>query len=338
MKALLMSALMSTLASITLALPSNALAATLKIATVVPNGSSWMKEMKAAAKDIKQQTAGRVKIKYYPGGVMGSDKTVLRKMRSGQLHGGAVSTGTLSHVFNGLQLYSLPFLFKDLDEVRHVRKTFDPILAKGLADKGFELLGLSEGGFAYLMSNKPLNKVSDVKGQKVWVPEGDVLGNEIFNVADIKPIATPISNVYTGLQTGLLDTVTINPSGAIALQWHTKVNYLSDEPLLLIMGMLVVDQKAFKKIKADDQAIVKRVMKATFTRLDSSNAKGNNNARQALQNNGMTFTKPSASEQQEWQQIAAQAVSNLKAKNAYPDELYQRLLQELAAYRASLAQ
>ena len=137
---------------------SQAFAATLKIATVVPNGSSWMNEMKAAAKEVKKKTEGRVKIKYYPGGVMGSDKTVLRKMRSGQLHGGAISAGALAHIYNGVQIYSLPFTFNNLDEVRHIRKTFDPIISQGLADNGFQLLGLSEGGFAYLMSNKALTK------------------------------------------------------------------------------------------------------------------------------------------------------------------------------------
>ncbi len=309
---------------------SQTLAATLKIATVVPNGSSWMKEMKAAAKEVKQKTDGRVKIKYYPGGVMGSDKTVLRKMRSGQLHGGAISAGALAHIYNGVQLYSLPFTFNNLDEVRHIRKDFDPIIAKGLANKGFQLLGLSEGGFAYLMSNKAITSAADIQGQKVWVPEGDLIGNEIFTVAGIKPIASPISNVYTGLQTGLLDTVTINPAGAIALQWHTKVSHLSDEPLLLIMGMLVVDQKAFKKIKADDQAIVKQVVAAAFKRLDSQNEKGNIGARDALQKNGVIFNKPSGIE---LRKIAKQALENLKAVDAYPAETYQKLQQALEKYR-----
>jgi TRAP-type C4-dicarboxylate transport system substrate-binding protein len=309
---------------------SQAMAATLKIATVVPNGSSWMNEMKAAAKEVKKKTDGRVKIKFYPGGVMGSDKTVLRKMRSGQLHGGAISAGALAHIYNGVQLYSLPFTFNNLAEVRHVRKTFDPVIADGLADNGFQLLGLSEGGFAYLMSNKALTKATDIQGQKVWVPEGDLIGNEIFSVAGINPIASPISNVYTGLQTGLLDTVTINPSGAIALQWHTKIQHLADEPLLLIMGMLVVDQKTFNKIKADDQIIVKQAVAAAFKRLDSINEKGDIGARAALQKNGIQFDKPSGSE---WRDIAKQALTNLEKLDVYPADTYRQMQAVLEEYR-----
>jgi TRAP-type C4-dicarboxylate transport system substrate-binding protein len=164
----------------------------------------------------------------------------------------------------------------------------------------------------------------------VWIPEGDLIGNEIFTVAGIKPIASPISNVYTGLQTGLLDTVTINPAGAIALQWHTKIKHLADEPLLLIMGMLVVDQKAFKKITADDQIIVKQTVADAFKRLDTLNERGDIGARTALQKNGVIFDTPSGNELRE---IAKKALINLKKINAYPADTYQRMQHDLKEYR-----
>jgi TRAP-type C4-dicarboxylate transport system substrate-binding protein len=254
-------------------------------------------------------------------------------MRSGQLQGGAVSAGSLAQIYNGVQLYSLPFTFNNLDEVHFIRKTFDPIIAQGLSDNGFQLLGLSEGGFAYLMSNKAITNTSDIQGQKVWIPEGDLIGNEIFTVAGISPIASPVSNVYTGLQTGLLDTVTINPTGAIALQWHTKIQHLSDEPLLLIMGMLVVDQKAFNKIQADDQAIVKTVIAEAFKRLDSINAQGDISARDALKNNGVIFDKPSG---KELRNVAKKALENLEKVDVYPADIYKDILKSLEDYRNSV--
>jgi len=116
------------------------------------------------------------------------------------------------------------------------------------------------------------------------------------------------------------------------LQWHTKVSHLSDEPLLMIMGMLVVDQKAFKKIKADDQAIVKKAVASAFKRLDDLNEAGNISAREALQKNGVIFDKPSGTE---WRQIAKQALENLKALKAYPADTYQQLQQVLKDYRNS---
>ena len=83
----------------------------IKIATISPDGTAWMKAMRTGADDIKKQTKGRVVIKFYPGGVMGNDKNVLRKIRIGQLHGGAVTAGSLTSIYPDIDIYGLPYLF-----------------------------------------------------------------------------------------------------------------------------------------------------------------------------------------------------------------------------------
>lgn len=309
-------------------------AKTLKLATVVPAGSSWMKEMKAAAKEIKKETDGRVKLKFFPGGIMGSDKSVLRKIRVGQLHGGAISAGALAHLYNGMQLYSLPFTFKTTDEVTHVRETFDPIIKQGLAKKGFELMAMSQGGFAYIMSNKSVTEIDDLKTQKVWLPEGDQITQEIYDIAGVQANALPISDVYTGLQTGLLDTVAINPAGAIALQWHTKVENITDKPLLMIMGTLVISQKALKNVKAEDKKVIRQQLTAAFAKLDKMNVAGDIQARQALEKNGIVFTKTTTAENLAWENLATKALEKLKAKGIYPASEYLKLQKLLLDYRS----
>ncbi|MEW7993872.1 MAG: TRAP transporter substrate-binding protein DctP, partial [Candidatus Thiodiazotropha endolucinida] len=109
--------LINTLLLLLLLNPMSQAGTTLKIATLAPDGTNWMKEMRAAAKQIKQQTDGRVKIRFYPGGVMGNDSSVLRKIRIGQLHGGAITGGGLSSIYKDAQVYTLPFQFRNLQEV-----------------------------------------------------------------------------------------------------------------------------------------------------------------------------------------------------------------------------
>ena len=100
--------------------PIVANATTFKIATLSPEGSIWMKVMRAGADELAEKTNNRVKIKYYPGGVMGDDMAVMRKIRIRQLQGGAVTLGTVSSYFSDSQVYSLPMLFRNLDEVSYV--------------------------------------------------------------------------------------------------------------------------------------------------------------------------------------------------------------------------
>lgn len=309
-------------------------AATLKIATLAPDGTSWMKQMRQAAKEIKKETQGRVKIKYFPGGVQGSDKSVLRKMRIRQLQGGAVSAGALAHVSKMTQLYSLPFTFHNIEEIRAVRAEFDQYIIDDLATKGYEVLGLTEGGFAYLMGNKALTSIDDFKSQKVWSPEGDLITQTTLITAGIEPISLPISDVYTSLQTGLIDTIGSNLSATIALQWHTKLTHTTDFPLLFLMGMLVVDQKSFGKLSNDDQATVRRIMKATYLKMDEQNARDENGARQALQKNGIQFVTLSDAEKANWQELAANTLKDLASKDGYPVELYQKLQTRLTELRA----
>ncbi|MFC3681762.1 TRAP transporter substrate-binding protein [Bacterioplanoides pacificum] len=308
-------------------------AATLKIATLAPDGTNWMKLMRQAARDIKKDTDGRVKIKYFPGGVQGSDKSVLRKMRIRQLQGGAISTGAMAQIANASLIYNLPFTFRNLDEVRAIRAEFDPIIKQALADKGFEVLGLSEGGFAYLMSDQALKTSDDVRSRKVWVPEGDQVSLSIFEAGNVEPISLPVSDVYTSLQTGLINTIAATPSAAIALQWHTKLQYATDFPLVFLFGMMVVDQRAFDKLSDADQQVVRQTMASAFKAMDSQNQKDERGARAALQQNGMQFVELSAEDKALWQQLADKALTELKAQNVYPADIYQRLQQRIEAFR-----
>jgi len=308
-------------------------AATLKIATLAPDGTSWMKVMRAAADDIKAETEGRVKIKYFPGGVQGSDQSVLRKMRIGQLQGGAVATGSLINISPASQLYNLPFTFRTLEEVRAIREEFDPYIVAELAKAGYVVLGISEAGFAYMMSGEPIRTSEDARKQKVWVPEGDMIGETTFENGGVEPISLPLSDVYTSLQTGLIDTIVVNASSAIALQWHTKVKYVTDFPLLFLTGAIIIDQKAFKRISTEDQAIVRRVMAEAFASMDAQNEIDEAGAREALAQNGIEFVELSDEDKQAWETLATSAVKELASKEIYPVDIFKKLQQRLAEMR-----
>ena len=146
---------------------------TLKIATIAPEGSSWMKDMRTGAKVIEERTGGRVKFKFYGGGIQGNDRQVRRKMRTGQLSGGALSSGGLNGFQKDADVFSLPLMFNTIEEARHVRNNMEPELRRRLEDAGYVNFGFATAGFGYMMSNKPMSSLADFKGQKVWTAEGD---------------------------------------------------------------------------------------------------------------------------------------------------------------------
>ncbi|HXG28230.1 MAG TPA: TRAP transporter substrate-binding protein DctP [Nevskiales bacterium] len=310
---------------------------TFKIATLAPEGTTWMKEMRAGADEVERRTAGRVKFKFYPGGIMGNDASVLRKMRIGQLQGAAVTGNSLSDIYPDAQLYSLPLLFRSYAEVDYVRGKMDPILRKGLEDAGLVPIGFTEGGFAYLFSQRQVASQDDLKKCKIWLPENDIINTAAFESAGVTPVPLPFADVYTGLQTGLLDTVVTLPTAAIAFQWHTKLKTFTDHPLSYLIGVLAINKKAFDGLSAEDQATVRSVMAASFERLNKLNREDNENARAALRKQGLEFNTLSAAEREKWQAFADEAIVKLKGAGVYTPALLEQLRGHLVYFRAQAA-
>ncbi len=319
-------------------LPGVSAARTFKFATLAPEGTTWMEQMREGAREISRRTEGRVKIKFYSGGVMGNDKSVLKKMRIGQLHGGAVRAGALAGYYPDIQIYSLPFLFQSFPEVDYVRERLDARLRRGLEEKGLVALGLSEGGFAYFMSKSPIRSLDEATRHKFWLPEGDSLTESVYRSAGIVPVALPLADVYTGLQTGLVDTVGANATAALAFRWHTKLHYVIDVPLMYILGVLVMDKKAFERVGAADQQTMIAVMNDVFTRMNRLNREDNDRARQALRNNGAQFLRLSSQEVARWKTIANQAIAALGDQGEYSPEMLQAVQKYLKEFRNQSAQ
>jgi TRAP-type C4-dicarboxylate transport system substrate-binding protein len=310
-------------------------AKSLKIATLMPEGSGFLTEMRQAGKNIKERTAGRVSLKFYPGGVMGNDKTVMRKMRVGQLHGAALTSGGLASVYPDIELYSLPLIFRDYDEVDYVRSQVDQTLKDGLEKAGFTALSISDGGFAYLLSSTSISKVEDLPNAKVWIPEDDILSQITLELAGVSPIPLPIADVYTSLQTGLIDTVAAPPMGAIAFQWHTKVDYLTNVPLMYLTGVLALDTKTFKKLKPADQEVVREEIEVASARLDADARSSDANALEALKKQGVKFVLASSTEElQRWHSISKQAIERLRAMNRYSEANLTKIIELIETYRA----
>lgn len=317
----------------TFVLPAHAV--TLKIATILPDGTAPMQAMRAGAKEIETLTEGRVTFKFYPGGVMGNDASVMRKMRIGQLHGGAFTSGTMADIYPDAQIYSLPFLMNNKGEVDHVRGKFDQEIFAGLEKAGMVPMGVATGGFAYIMSQDPIRSMSDIQGKKLWLPQGDKLVEIAIEEIGGNGVPLGLGDVYTGLQTGLIDTVGTSPAGAIALQWYTQVKYATDYPLGYLAGWLAIGKKGWAKISAADQKVVREVWRATYAKLDAATWADLVNAKSALANNGVTFVPVNADDVPNWQAATERTLQRAGAAGAYNPETLRRLRGELERYRAS---
>lgn len=314
--------------------PAFAAGATLKIAALSPEGSVWMNLLREGGERVAAATEGRVAFKFYPGGVMGDDKAVLRKMRVGQLHGAVVTSGALVQVYADVGLYSLPMAFRSAVEADYVRRRLDGQLLAGLEEAGLVAFGFAEVGFAYAMSRTPLTSVADARTRKVWTPDNDPGSARALQAFGITPIPLPIVDVLGGLQTGLIDCIAAPPVGAIALQWHTRVTHVLDLPLLYIYGLLAIDKRRFDGLDAADQQVLRQVMGEMVAKVNARSRRDHEQASAALANQGLAWLSASAEETAEWAMLADQASARLVEEGYVSADLHQAMLEHLAAFRA----
>jgi len=233
---------------------------TLKIGTLAPEGSAWVQTFDDLNAELKKKTGNAVRLKVYPGGVLGDETDMIRKMYVGQIQGAVLTSASLSGIFPEMDVFQIPFLFKSYQEVDYVLGKMDAFFKKGFSDKGYILAAWSEGGFVRLMSTVPIASLDDLKKAKVWTWADAPMAKAIFDEAGISAIPLSLPDVLVGLQTGLVEVVYAPPTGAIALQWFTKTKYMTDVPLIYLIGGVVLKKDQVEKLSpANRQVFMERI-------------------------------------------------------------------------------
>ncbi len=247
----------------------------IKIATIAPDGTTWMKLMREFDERVRAETGNRVGFRFYAGGSQGGDLDVLRKIRTGQIQGAGLTGVGLGEIEPSLRIMELPFMFRTVEEVERAHEALDPIFEQRLGERGFTILGWAEVGFVYLFSQAPVRSVEDLKSMKMWLWEGDPLAKALLQAFGVAPVPLNVTDVLTSLQTGIIDTIYSTPYGCLSLQWFTRLKCMTDVPITHSMGAVVVSKSAFDQLAPEDQATVHRIAAEIFERLQGATRREN---------------------------------------------------------------
>ncbi len=291
-----------------------AAAVRIKLATKAPENFKSAQLIKAMTREIQEKTQGTVRFKIYYGGVKGTGRDLLLKMRSGEIQGGEFTSGEASSVLKDLSLISFPFIFRNYKEVDFVLGKMAPRFEEELAERGYVVLGWLEIGFAYIMSTHPVATLDDLHHRKVWIPQGDPIGQATFEAMGVSPIPMPIADVMVALQTGQIDTVANSFMGTIALQWHTRIRYVTDIPLLYAYGLVMITREAYERIPEAYRETVREIMSRSFRKLHADIRKNNVESRETLKRQGIRFLSVAPGELEKIEGIVEQVKKDLEGK------------------------
>lgn len=304
-----------------------------KVASIAPEGSIWTKRFRDFVAEVEEKSKGEVRFKVYPGGIMGDDRAMFRKMRVGQLHGGGFTLSGIGAVVPEFRVMGTPFLFRSYGEVDHVRNGLLPSFRKAFSQKGLELIAMTEVGFVYSMSTVPIATLDEFKETKIWAPEGDPLSVAYLETLSITPMSLSIPDVLTALQTGMVETVFNSLYGSIVLQWFTKTKYISDIPFAYAYGAFLLDSQKFARLPESYQMMIRKVAQKHFSLLITDSRKSNNDSRHVLQDNGLTFIIPEPATVEILHTEHDKTVQRIKGK-VFSSQVYQATMKLLNEYRS----
>jgi TRAP-type C4-dicarboxylate transport system substrate-binding protein len=228
----------------------------LKIATLAPEGSAWMVAFHEWAKNVEEHTAGKIKIKFFAGGTAGDERDAVRKMRLGQLNGAAVTAIGLGLINSEVRVLELPMLIGNYEELDFVRNKLDVELRKKFEDRGYVLLAWGDVGPVHVFSNIPIKSKADLAQTKMWAWVDDPLIKELFHQLGTNGVPLGVPDVLPSLQTGLINACYGSPLSTLALQWFTKVKFMTSMNITHAVGATVITKKEYDKISPDVQKVL----------------------------------------------------------------------------------
>jgi len=300
-----------------LALPGVAQAqAPIKLAHLLPEGSIWDKNLKQMGEEWKQATEGRVAVTVFSGGSQGDESTVLRKMRLDALQASALTAVGLGMIDGAFNVFDIPFFFDSYDELNYVIDKLTPVLRKRIEPKGFILLNWGHGGWMQVFTKKPVQTVDDLKHIKLYTSAGNDRMVQWFKANGFEPRAMAMTDILTGLTTGMIEGLPTPPLAAMLFQWYRQTPYMLELGLAPIVGADVITKKAWNAISEADRAKMMVAADGVEKRLQVEVPKLDANAIATMTKNGLTVTKATGPE---WRAQVDNLAKTMRGEMVPPD-------------------
>jgi tripartite ATP-independent transporter DctP family solute receptor len=233
-----------------------------KASDVHPLGYPTVEAIVRMGKKLEAQTNGRISIQMYPQMQLGGEKEMIEQAQVGALQIARISVGALGPVIDELNVFNMPFIFRD---EQHMRKVIDGPIGSELLEKissnpntRLIALGWMDAGTRNVYSNKPVTKPADLKGMKVRM-----MGNPIFvetmNAMGGNGVAMGFNELYSAMQTGVVDGAENNEPTVLAQNHYQVAKVYSLTGHLIIPEMFVFSKVSWDKLSKDDQALIKKL-------------------------------------------------------------------------------
>jgi TRAP-type transport system periplasmic protein len=279
-------------------------AQTVKLATLVPEGSSWHLVLKETAEEWRRLSNGRVIVKIFAGGSLGDDHDVVRKMRLGTLQAGVLTSAGVAEIDRSVLALGVPMLYGSYDEVYAVLERLRPRLEAGLEAKGFVVLNWADGGWVCFFSKQPVARPDDLRALKLfsWVGDNDAV--EVWKAAGMHPVPLTVPDLMSGIQTGLVTALGAPPQVAALSQYFVHARNMTDLRWQLLLGATLINKSTWEQIPAELRPGLLEATRKAGARLQRQIRESEAKDIAEMRQRGLNVVPVTAQARAEWQAFA----------------------------------
>jgi len=307
----------------------------IKMATLAPEGSAWYKILAQMGDDWKKASGGAVVLRIYPGGVVGDEDAMIRKMRVGQLQAAAITGIGLATIDRSFYALHVPMMYASAEEFDYVRDRLAPMLERRLAEKGYIVLNWGDAGWVHFFAKVPFTRPAEVKAMKLYVGAEDATLFQLYKETGFRPVNLSVVDILPGLQTGLINAFDTTPLAALAFQWFALAPNMADLKFAPLTGATVIDKRAWEKIPAALRPKILEASRAGGIRLRGEIRKLNDEAVKVMVKNGLKISHVSPQVQAEWRKLIEDIYPRIRGP-IVPADAFDAARSARDAYRATL--
>jgi TRAP-type C4-dicarboxylate transport system substrate-binding protein len=289
-------------------------AQSLKLATLAPEGSPWHDVIVDIGESWKSLSGGRTTLRIYAGGVAGDEPDMIRKMRVGQLQAAALSGAGLAQITPEIQALQMPMMFASYEELDYVRDRLAPKLEAITEAHGFKILNWGDAGWVYFFAQRPVIRPADMKPLKIFTWEGDPTYLEVMKRLGYQPVAMAATDIYTGLQSGLINAFPTTPIAALSFQWFGLAKEMTDLKWAPLVGGIVVSTTAWRTVPDDLKPVLARAAQESAVRARGKIRPLEDQAIAAMKTHGLVVHPVPPDAFAEWEAIGRAAYPLLAGK------------------------
>ncbi|BCU53668.1 TRAP transporter substrate-binding protein [Enterobacter kobei] len=232
------------------------MAQVIKAADVHPQGYPNVVAVQNMGEKLKQQTDGKLEIKVFPGGVLGDEKQMIEQAQMGAIDMIRISMAPVAAILPDIEVFTLPYVFRDED---HMHKVIDGDIGKSIGEKltnnpksRLVFLGWMDSGTRNLITKTPVTTPEALKGMKIRV-QGSPVALATLKAMGANAVAMGVSEVYSGMQTGVIDGAENNPPTFVAHNYLPIAKNYTLSGHFITPEMLLYSKVKWDKLSADDQ-------------------------------------------------------------------------------------